>query len=92
MELLPARAGRLRNENIFSVAEIADCCLMVDGALKVVQYAVQREPAANDEATKIHLVRAVQPCVSQEPCSEFPISSFSHTTTSYNLFPELGKV
>jgi hypothetical protein len=52
----------------------------------------ERELAANDEATMIHLVRAVQPCVSQEPCSEFPISSFSHTTIYYHLFPELGKV
>ena len=32
MEFLPARAGRLRNANIFSVADIADCCLMADGS------------------------------------------------------------
>ena len=36
IEFLAARAGRLRNENIFSGAEIADYCSMVDGALKVV--------------------------------------------------------
>lgn len=35
IEFFPVRAGRLRSENIFSVAEIADCCSMADGALTV---------------------------------------------------------
>jgi hypothetical protein len=72
IEFLPDRAGRPRNENIFSLVQILNDCWMADGALEACVRSTS-SGAANDEAGAAN-VRASLACL-RNRVPKFPFAS-----------------